>query len=104
MDINMRRGLKGLLVGKNKGASSNEVPKSQVIANLPTPPPLPVTTVELLPCLDLKKKRKVQEVKEGKVVPSKGEKQPKNAKNKRASLVDSREDPIGAEVRRQQRT
>lgn len=48
---------------------------------------------------DLKKKRKVQEVEEGEVVPPKGAKQPKNAKDKQASSVDSREDPVRAEVR-----
>jgi len=35
------------------------------------------------------------------VVPPKGAKQPKNAKDKRASSVDSRKDPVRAEVRRQ---
>jgi len=99
MDINSRRGLKGILVGRNKGASSKEVPKFQVPANLPPSPPLLVTTVGLLPCPDLKKKRKVQEVEEGEVVSPKGAKQPKNAKDKQASFVDSREDPVGAKVR-----
>ena len=99
MDINSRRGLKGILAGKNKGATSKEVPKSQVPANLPPLPPLPVTTVRLLPYPDLKKKRKVQEVEEGEVVPPKGAKQPKNVKDKQASSVDSREDLVGAEVR-----
>ena len=84
--------------------SSKEVPKSQVPANLPPPPPLLVTTIRLLPYLDLKKKRKVQEVEEGEVVPSKGANQPKNAKDKRASSIDSREDPVVAKERRQQHT
>ena len=74
MDINLRRGLKGLLAGTSKGASSKEVPKSQVPTNVPPLPPLPVTTVELLPCPDLKKKRKVQELEKGEMVPSKGAK------------------------------
>ena len=63
-----------------------------------------MTTVGLLPCPDLKKKRKVQEVEEGEVVLPKGAKQPKNAKDKWASSVDNKEDPVGAEVRRQQCT
>ena len=96
MDINPRKGLKGLLTRRNKGGLSKEIPKSQFSANLP--PPLPITTVELLPCPDLKKKRKVQEVEEGEVVPSKGSKQPKNARDRQASSVDSREDPIETEV------
>ena len=33
MDLNPRRGLKDLLAGRNKGATSKEVPKSQVLAN-----------------------------------------------------------------------
>ena len=75
MEINPRKGLNCLLAGSKKWGSSKEVPKSQVPANLPPPPsPLPITIVGLLPYLDLKKKRKVQEVKEGEVVPLKGSK------------------------------
>ena len=89
---------------RNKEGLSKDVPKSQVPVNLPPPPPLPVTSVELFPCLDLKKKRKVQEVEESEVVPLKGAKQPKNAKDRRASFTDSKEDPVRVEVRQQQRT
>ena len=35
------------------------------------------------------------------MVPQKGAKQPKTTKDKRVSLVDSREDPNGAEVHQQ---
>ena len=104
MDLNPRRNLKSLVAGRIKGSSSKEVPKSQILANLLPPPPLLVTTVGLLPCPGLKKKRKVQEVEEGEVIPLKGAKQPKNAKNKRTSSVDSREDLRGAEVCRGPRT
>lgn len=75
MDINPRKGLKGLLAARNQGGSSNGAPKSQVPANLPPPPPLLVTSVGLLPNPDLKRKRKVQEVQEveeGKMIPLKG--------------------------------
>ena len=89
---------------RNKEGLSKDVPKSQVPVNLPPPRPLPVTLIELFPCLDLKKKRKVQEVEESEVVPLKGAKQPKNAKDRRASFTDSKEDPVRAEVRQQQRT
>ena len=65
MDLNLRRGLKDLLAERSKRSSSKEAPKSQVPANLPPPPPLPTTTLNLLRCPDLKKKRKMQEVKEG---------------------------------------
>ena len=74
MDLNPRRGLKDLLTGRNKGAMSKEVPKSQVPANLPPSPPLFRTIVGLLPNLDLKKKRKVQEMEKSEVVPQKGPK------------------------------
>ena len=74
MDLNMRRGLKDLLTGRNKGAMSKEVPKSQVPANLPPSPPLFTTIVGLLPNPDLKKKRKVQEMEKSEVVPQKGAK------------------------------
>ena len=57
-----------------------------------------MTSVELLPNPDLKRKRKVQEVEEGKMVPPKGVKQPKNAKDRWASSADSREDSLGAKV------
>ena len=60
MDINIRRGLKGFLSARNKWGSSKDVPKSQVPANLPPPPSLPVTSIGLFPYPDLnKKKRKV---------------------------------------------
>ena len=67
MDINLRKGLKGLLSTRNKEGSSKDVPKSQVPTNLPPPPLLPMTLVGLLPCPDLKKKRKVQKVEKGEV-------------------------------------
>ena len=35
MDINPRKGLKGLLVVRNKGGSTKDAPKSQVPTNLP---------------------------------------------------------------------
>ena len=74
MDINPRKGLKGLLTVRNKVGSFKDVPKSQVPTNLPPPPSLLVTSVRLLPYLDLKKKKKVQEVEEGEVVPPNGAK------------------------------
>ena len=40
----------------------------------------------------------MQEVEEGKMVPPKGVKQPKNAKDRWASSADSREDSLGAKV------
>ena len=71
MALNRRKGLRDLMVRRNKGSSSKEVPKSKVPANLP-PLPLPPTTIlGLLPIPNLKKKRKEQEMEEGEMVPQK---------------------------------
>ena len=76
MDINPRKGLKGLIAWRNKWGSSKEVPMSQVSVNLPPPPPppppLPVTTIGLLLCPGLKKKRKSARGGEGRGGSSKG--------------------------------
>ena len=98
MDLKQRTSLKGLLANRNKGLASKDVPKTQVPLSRP-PPPLPMIAVGLLPNPDLKRKRKVQEVEEGEVIPPKGAKQPKNAKDKRAPFVESREESSGAKVR-----
>ena len=97
IDLKQRTSLKGLLANRNKGSSSKEVPKTQVPPSL-SPHPLPVTTMGLLPNPNLKRKRKLQEVEEGEVIPLKGVKQPKNVKDKRAPSVESREKFSGAEV------
>ena len=68
MALNPRKGLRDLMAGRNKGLSSKEAPKSQVPLTLPPPPPF-TTTVDLLPYPNLNKKRKEQEMEEGKVVP-----------------------------------
>ena len=101
--MKQRTNLKGLLANRNKGLASKEVPKTQVPPNLPSPP-LPMTVVGLLPNPDLKKKRKVQEVEEGEVIPPKGAKQPKNVRDKRAPFVESCEESDGTEVHRGSRT
>ena len=75
MALNQRKGLKDLMVGRNKGSSSKEAPKSQLPLPLPLPASPPRTTVCLLPILNLKKKRKEQEVEEGEVVPQNEAKQ-----------------------------
>ena len=75
MDLKQRTSLKGLLANKNKGSASKDVPKTQVPLSHP-PHPLPMTAVGLLSNLDLKRKRKVQEVEEGEVIPPKGARHP----------------------------
>ena len=57
------------MAGRNKGSSSKKAPKSQLPLTLPLLASPPTTTVCLLPILNLKKKRKEQEVEEGEVVP-----------------------------------
>ena len=69
MHLKQRSSLKGLLAYRNKGSTSKEVPKTQVPFTLP-----PMTTEGLLPCPNLKKKRKAQEGEEGEIIPLKGAK------------------------------
>ena len=98
--------LRDLMAARNKGSTSKEVPKSQFPPILPPPPPLPPTDLRLHAIPNMKKKRPVQELEEGEVVPQKGTKQQKMAKDlrdKRSTSVDSREELNGAEVRLQHR-
>ena len=101
MALNQRRSLRDLMASRNKGATSQEVPKSQVPTTLPPPPaPLP-TDLGLHAIRDLKKKRSLQEIEEGGLLPQKGTKQQKTAKDlkdKRSSSVDSRDEQNLAEV------
>lgn len=64
MTLNLRKGLKNLLAGRNKRSSFKEALKSQPLPTLL--PSLPSTA--LLPIPNLKKKRKEQEVEKGEVV------------------------------------
>ena len=80
------------MANRNKGSTLKDVPKTQVPASLPPSPPPPITTVELLPNPDLKKKRKVLEAEEGEVIPQKGTKQPMNTKDKWAPFAESKEE------------
>lgn len=102
MSSKKRPSLKGLIAYRNKEGTSKNVHKIQIHANLPPPPP-PLVNLGLHVVWDLKKKRTVQELEEGELVPPKGTKQQKtkDSRDKRANSVDSRED---VEVRRPQRT
>ena len=83
------------MASRNKGATSQEVPKSQVP---PTLPPLPApfpTYLSLHAMRDLKKKRSIQEIEGGELPSQKGTKQQKTAKDpkdERSSSMDSREE------------
>lgn len=101
------KSLRDLMAARNKGSTSQEVPKSQVPPTFPPPPPLPPTDLGLHAIPNLKKKRLVQELEEGEVAPQKGTKQQKMARDprdKRSTSVDNREEQSLAEVHTQQHT
>ena len=98
MELKPRSGLKGLLANRNKGSTSKEVPKTQVPSNLPLPPPPPID-LRLKAIPNLRKKKPVEDLEEGKVASQKGAKQQnkaKDPKDKKAKSVKSRDE---AEVR-----
>ena len=74
MTLNQRESLRDLMAERNKGSSSKEAPKSQVPPTLPPPTPPPPTDLRLNAMKDLKKKRPVQDLEEGKVAPQRGTK------------------------------
>ena len=71
-DLKKRSSLRGLMASKGKGATPSEAPKVQTPVNLP-----PLSPVDQGPCAnpDLKKKRPIQELEEGEMLPQKGVKQ-----------------------------
>ena len=99
MDLKKRPSLRGLMASRGKGATPLEAPKVQTLINLPPPPPLPLVDQGLRPNLDPKKKRPIQELEEGEMLPQKGAKQQKarNHRDKRSKSMESRDD---VEVRR----
>ena len=106
MALNQRRSLQDLMASRNKGATSQEVPKSQVPPTLPPPPALLPTDPGLQAMRDLTKKRPLPEIKEGELPPQKGMKHQKTAKDlkdKRSLSVESREEQNQAKVRLSQR-
>ena len=103
MALNQMRSLRDLMAFRNKGATSQEVPKSQVPPTLPPPSP---TDLGLHGMKEMKKKRPQQEIEEGELLPQKGTKQQKTAKDpkdRRSSSMDSREEQNPTKVRLQQR-
>ena len=65
--------MRDLLVGRKKGSTSKDTPKSQPLPSLLPPPLIPITSLLAIP--NLKKKRKEKKTKEGEVVPPKDPKQ-----------------------------
>ena len=103
MDLKQRFGLKGLMANRNKGQTSKDVPKVQVPASLP-PLPSPPTDLGLQTNTNLRRKRTVDDLKEGEVGPQEDVKQQKKAKepkDKRATSMDSWNEDV---VRLGQRT
>ena len=94
MDLKKRSSLRGLMVIRGKGATSPEASKVQTPVNLPPPPPLPLIDQGLHPNLDPKKKRPIQELEEGEMLPQKGAKQQKakDQRDKRSKSMESRDD------------
>ena len=69
------KSLRELMVSRGKESTSKGDTKSQVPSNLPLPPPQIPTDLRLKSNLDLKKKKPLEALEEGKVVPQKGTKQ-----------------------------
>nr|XP_023912824.1 uncharacterized protein LOC112024420 [Quercus suber] len=97
------------LLPKKKGnkAEAKGTRTSRPAVNLPPPPPPPqVSDSALKPISDLKKKRPIEPEEREVVLPPKAKQQKvgKDHSSKRASSVESREEPPMADVRRGQRT
>ena len=91
MELKQRTGIKCLMANRNKGQTSKEAPKTQVAPDLPLPP-LPPIDFGLQANSNLRKKRPIEDLKDGEVDPQKGAKQqrrPKDTKDKRPKFVDS---------------
>ena len=91
------------MVARGRESTSKTTPKSQVAH--PPPPQIPLD-LSLKANPDLKKKRPVVTLEEGKVGPQKGTKQQKmalEARSKRSQFVESREEQHRANVRITQR-
>ena len=69
------KSLRELMVARNKGTTSQEIPKSQVPTTLPPPFPTIPADLRLKPIPNLKKKRPIEVLEEGEVGPYKGTKQ-----------------------------
>ena len=98
--------LKELMRNRNKAPSPQEKNKSKQPANPPPPPPQVPADLGLKPNPELRRKRPVESAEEGELGPSKGTKQAKQAqehRSRRSHSMDSREEPLVAQVRRSPR-
>ena len=99
--------LKELMKNRNKVPSPKDKNKSKPPANPPPHSPQIIADLGLKLNPDLRKKRQMDTVKEGELVPSKGNKQARQTqdhRSRRSSSVDNREEALEAQVRRPART
>ena len=94
--------LRELMKARNKAPSPQEANKSKPLVNpLPPPPQLP-TDFGLKPNPELRRKRQQEASEEGEIGPPKGNKQQRKSqdqRSRRSNYVESREDPLVAQVR-----
>ena len=92
--------LRELMKNRNKAPSPQDKNKSKPPVN---PPPQLPADLGLKPSPDLRGKRPTEATEEGDMGPSKGSKQPRQSqdqRSRRSNSVDSREEPLVAQVRR----
>ena len=91
--------LKELMKSRNKAPSPKDKNKYKPPANPPPPPPQILADLRLKPNPDLRKKRQMDTVEEGKLSPSKRNKQDRQTqdhRSRRSSSVDNREEALVA--------
>ena len=103
MALKSDKSLRELMKGRNKVSTLQEANKSKPLVNPPPPSPQLPADLGLKPVPELRRKRQHEVLDEGKIGPSKGNKQQKVAqdqRNKRSSSVKSQEGPFAADVHR----
>ena len=99
--------LRELMKSRNKAPSAQDKNKSKPRVNPPSPHPQLPANLGLKPNPDLRRKRHIEALEKGEMVPSKGSKQSRqsqNQKSRSSGSVDSREELLVAQVRRTTRT
>ena len=97
------KSLRELMKGRNVAPTPQEANKSKPPVNPPPPPPQLSVDFGLKPNPELRRKRQHEAPKEGEIGPSKGNKQHKvsqGQRSRKSNSVESREDPLAAQVRR----
>ena len=98
--------LRDLMKNRNKAPSPQDKNEFKPPVNPPPPPPQLPANLRLKPNPDLRMKRHIEVTEEGEMGPSKGSKQPKQSqdqRSRRSNSVDSREEPLVAQMRRPDR-